>query len=78
MATPGVPCVQAQATCTNTSGSFVCTCDAPQWEGDGVSCTYTACNINPCIHPLTCHPDGSDGYTCTCDPPYGPPPPHPP
>ncbi|KAJ1479468.1 concanavalin A-like lectin/glucanase domain-containing protein [Baffinella frigidus] len=31
----------AHATCDNTKNSFTCTCDAPHWEGDGVSCVPT-------------------------------------
>jgi len=31
----------AHATCDNTENSFECTCDAPHWEGDGVSCVPT-------------------------------------
>ena len=28
----------AQATCTNTNGSFACACNSG-WNGDGVTCT---------------------------------------
>ena len=31
----------AHATCDNTDDAFECTCDAPHWEGNGVSCTPT-------------------------------------
>ena len=31
----------AHAVCDNTDRSFECTCDAPHWEGNGVSCTPT-------------------------------------
>ena len=28
------------ATCTNSIGSFSCACNAPDWEGDGVTCAW--------------------------------------
>ncbi|XP_078686179.1 uncharacterized protein LOC144918925 isoform X3 [Branchiostoma floridae x Branchiostoma belcheri] len=61
----------AQATCTNTDGSFTCTCN-DGYTGNGVSCT----DINECTaNTDNCHEDATCGntigsFTCTCNPGY--------
>jgi|GEM_PF-3283829 len=70
---PGAPC-DANATCTNTPGSFTCACNTG-FTGDGSTCTG-------CVAPAfgddcaeTCDPtDCDDGNPCTddvCDPVQG-------
>jgi MYXO-CTERM domain-containing protein len=65
--TPGTGCVDndecalntdncdVNATCANTPGSFTCTCNGPEWVGDGVTCV----DYNECGDPF---------YTAMCDP----------
>uniref|UniRef100_A0A8W8ML26 EGF-like domain-containing protein n=1 Tax=Magallana gigas TaxID=29159 RepID=A0A8W8ML26_MAGGI len=57
------PCLNG-ATCTNTSGSFNCTCDAG-WTGIVCDEDINECLDNPCQNGGTC--SNSDGsFTCTC------------
>ncbi|KAJ1467567.1 hypothetical protein T484DRAFT_2027404, partial [Baffinella frigidus] len=59
----------ADATCTNTNGSFSCACDAG-YSGNGVSCTdIDECAQNPCGGNGDCTNNdtpGIDAYTCEC------------
>jgi hypothetical protein len=65
------PC-HAEATCTNTVGSFTCACK-PGYSGDGQSCT----DINECSQGTdTCHADATctntvGSFTCECNLGYG-------
>ena len=57
-----------QATCTDTIGSYSCTCN-PGWEGAGFDCTdIDFCASFPCEHNGTCE-EFSDGssFNCICD-----------
>lgn len=57
-----------QATCTDTIGSYNCTCN-PGWEGSGIDCTdIDFCASFPCKHNGTCE-EFSDGssFNCICD-----------
>ncbi|AUX34870.1 MULTISPECIES: FG-GAP-like repeat-containing protein [Sorangium] len=57
----------ANAACTNTTGSFTCACNAG-YEGDGVTCTnIDECAESPCQNGGTCV-DGIDSATCECLP----------
>ncbi|XP_065943506.1 uncharacterized protein [Magallana gigas] len=57
------PCLNG-ATCTNTPGSFNCTCDAG-WTGIVCDEDINECLDNPCQNGGTC--SNSDGsFTCTC------------
>nr|XP_034315525.1 neurogenic locus notch homolog protein 3-like [Crassostrea gigas] len=57
------PCLNG-ATCTNTSGSFNCTCDAG-WTGIVCDEDINECLDNPCQNGGTC--SNSDGsFTCAC------------
>ncbi|XXX73182.1 FG-GAP-like repeat-containing protein [Sorangium sp. So ce134] len=57
----------ANATCTDTPGSFTCACNAG-YEGDGVTCTdIDECAQSPCQNGGTCT-DGIDSYSCACLP----------
>ncbi|XP_065932583.1 protein jagged-1-like isoform X1 [Magallana gigas] len=57
------PCLNG-ATCTNTSGSFNCTCDAG-WTGIVCDEDINECLDNPCQNGGTCR--NSDGsFTCAC------------
>ena len=37
------PC-DPHATCKNTDGSYICSCNAPFWDGNGTECRPTASN----------------------------------
>ncbi|WP_433927505.1 FG-GAP-like repeat-containing protein [Sorangium cellulosum] len=59
----------ANAACTNTSGSFTCACNAG-YSGDGVTCTnIDECAESPCQNGGTCV-DGINSYACVCLPGY--------
>ncbi|XP_072028540.1 uncharacterized protein [Amphiura filiformis] len=58
------PC-DVNAFCTNTFGSFTCTCNTG-FAGDGFSCTaINYCLSLPCDNGGTCQ-DFINGYRCTC------------
>lgn len=62
------PC-DANATCDDTGGEAVCTCN-PGWEGDGESCQNTdECSggSHDCAQICT---DTDGSYTCSCDDGY--------
>ena len=62
----------ANATCTNTAGSFTCACNSG-YSGDGTSCTDNdECSLGTdnCDANATCtNTDGS--FTCACNSGYG-------
>lgn len=61
----GDPC-DANATCTNTPGSFECACNEG-FEGDGTACTpATTCADDPCAAEATCT-DSDEGFECVCN-----------
>ena len=51
--------VQANATCTDTDGSYTCGCD-DGYSGDGVTCT----NIDECLGSNGCHVSGGLCRVC--------------
>jgi len=60
----------AAATCTNTEGSYTCTC--PEfWTGDGMQegCV-SPCAVSPCLNGGTCSEEASaaGGFACSCAP----------
>ncbi|XP_052692815.1 neurogenic locus notch homolog protein 2-like [Crassostrea angulata] len=57
------PCLNG-ATCTNTSGSFNCTCDAG-WTGIVCDEDINECLDNPCQNGGTCS-NSAGSFTCTC------------
>merc|ERR1711881_168936 len=64
--TTGSHTCSSDATCTNTEGSFTCTCKTG-YTGDGFTCS----DINECASSNACPPGAtwvnSDGsFTCTC------------
>ncbi|XP_078575880.1 uncharacterized protein LOC144861750 [Branchiostoma floridae x Branchiostoma japonicum] len=69
--TVGTDNCHIQATCTNTDGSFICTCDTG-YTGDGVTCT----DINECtLGTDNCHIQATctntlGSFSCTCDTGY--------
>ncbi|MEM6993030.1 MAG: calcium-binding EGF-like domain-containing protein [Myxococcota bacterium] len=64
-ASGGANC-DADATCTNTPGSFECACDRG-FVGDGQNCDAAAsCADDPCDDDATCS-DGANGPTCECN-----------
>ncbi|KAI8481558.1 transmembrane receptor protein tyrosine kinase [Branchiostoma belcheri] len=69
--TAGIDNCDTQATCTNTDGSFNCTCNSG-YTGDGVTCSdadecYT--NADNCHTHATCsNMEGS--FNCSCNPGY--------
>ncbi len=60
------------ATCRNTAGGFTCTCNGPQWVGNGFTCTdYDECS-DPAFVAM-CSADGYcinrvPGFECRCLP----------
>ena len=59
------------ATCTNTPGSFTCTCDSG-YSGNGVICTdddECALGTDNCDVNATCT-NSPGGFTCACNTPY--------
>ncbi|KYF97876.1 hypothetical protein BE18_28360 [Sorangium cellulosum] len=61
----------ANATCTNTTGSFTCACNAG-YEGDGVTCTNVdecALGTDDCDANATCT-DTPTSFTCACNAGY--------
>ena len=61
----------ADATCTNTVGSFTCACDAG-YTGDGVTCTdIDECSLgtDSCDVNATCE-NNLGSYTCACNTGY--------
>ena len=54
----------AQASCTDTEGSFFCTCN-PGYLGDGVTCTLPTCEFTDGFVENT-HVDGMELIFCTC------------
>ncbi|XXT15897.1 EGF domain-containing protein [Sorangium sp. So ce429] len=61
----------ANATCTNTSGSFTCAC-GEGYSGDGVTCTDVdecALGTDNCDANATCT-NTSGSFTCACDEGY--------
>merc|ERR1712136_468980 len=63
--TDGTSNCHADATCTNTKGSFLCTCNTG-YTGDGVTCRdINECDLEPC--PLEAYCTNTIGsYVCTC------------
>jgi hypothetical protein len=67
----GTDTCHADATCTNTPGSYTCGCNTG-YSGDGKSCT----DINECSQGMdTCHADATctntpGSYTCGCNAGY--------
>ncbi|XP_052694409.1 neurogenic locus notch homolog protein 2-like [Crassostrea angulata] len=57
------PCLNG-ATCTNTPGSFNCTCDAG-WTGIICNEDINECLNNPCHNGGTCS-NNAGSFTCTC------------
>ncbi|XP_052695200.1 neurogenic locus notch homolog protein 2-like [Crassostrea angulata] len=57
------PCLNG-ATCTNTPGSFNCTCDAG-WTGKFCDEDINECLDNPCQNGGTCS-NSAGSFTCTC------------
>uniref|UniRef100_A0A8W8MGL2 EGF-like domain-containing protein n=1 Tax=Magallana gigas TaxID=29159 RepID=A0A8W8MGL2_MAGGI len=57
------PCLNG-ATCTNTPGSFNCTCDAG-WTGIICNEDINKCLDNPCHNGGTCS-NNAGSFTCTC------------
>ncbi|XP_065936025.1 neurogenic locus notch homolog protein 1-like isoform X3 [Magallana gigas] len=57
------PCLNG-ATCTNTPGSFNCTCDAG-WTGIICNEDINECLDNPCHNGGTCS-NNAGSFTCTC------------
>lgn len=56
------PACEGGANCTNTDGSFICTCPAP-CTGD-----CTACCSSPCKKGGTCTSENADTFSCACPP----------
>lgn len=56
------------AFCTNTPGSFECSCNAG-WTGDGIGCVDADdCEFSPCAHGGTCYDCGTLCFSCDCVP----------
>jgi hypothetical protein len=65
----GSPC-DANATCTNTDGSFTCTC-AAGYKGDGKTCTIMGCADVTCSKNAKCDDGGgTKSPSCKCNPGY--------
>ncbi|MFK8002608.1 MAG: EGF domain-containing protein [Polyangiales bacterium] len=67
----GIDNCDENAACINTPGSFACTCNGPEWAGDGVTCTdYDECGdfifSGTCDDNATCN-NLSPGFSCACD-----------
>jgi cysteine-rich repeat protein len=62
----------ANATCTNTPGSFTCACNGG-WTGDGVTCTNVdecTADTDNCAFLAICT-DTPGSFSCTCSTGYG-------
>ena len=63
-----VECVHASGcddTCTNTPGSYSCSCAGTGYQGSHCQTDINECANSPCANNGTCY-NGQNRYTCEC------------